>query len=48
VARIAPQAGKVIQIPCVSELVDIQHDLIGLREPTLHKIAADKTGSASN
>ncbi len=43
---IAFQAGKVLQVAGVSQLVQIKHRLIALRQPVHDKIRADKAGTA--
>ena len=48
VARIIIERGEVFQIPCVGQLVQIDHGLIALREPVQHKVRTDKTRTASH
>jgi len=45
---IATQRLERIQIARVGELVEVNHRLIALRQPVQNKIAADKTGCASD
>ncbi|MCY1551782.1 hypothetical protein D9M68_881370 [compost metagenome] len=47
-ARVALQAGQVLQVARVSELVEVDDGLGGLGQPVEHEIAADEAGAASD
>ncbi|EKD98666.1 MAG: hypothetical protein ACD_23C00318G0001, partial [uncultured bacterium] len=42
VARIALQAGQVVQVASVGELVEVEHRLVAVGEPVKNKVGADE------
>tara|TARA_B110000444_G_C18672795_1_gene516017 strand:- start:722 stop:880 length:159 start_codon:yes stop_codon:yes gene_type:complete len=48
VPRVISQASEILEIPSVSEFVEIDDLLIRLIQPVENEVAADKSGTASN
>jgi hypothetical protein len=48
VARIALQAGQVVQVACVGEFVEIKHRLFAGGKPVKNKVGADEAGAAGD
>ena len=45
-AWVALQAGQILQVTGIGQLVEIKNRLIALGEPVQHEIAADEPGTA--
>ena len=48
VARIALQAGQVVQVACVGEFVEVEHRLVAGGKPVKNKIGANEAGAAGD
>jgi hypothetical protein len=46
VTRIAAQAGQVLEVAGIGQLVEVEHRFRGAGEPVQHKITADESGAA--
>jgi hypothetical protein len=47
-ARVAVQAGEVLEVAGVGQLVEVDDRLVRLRQPVENKVAADEAGAAGN
>ena len=47
-ARIALQAGQVVQVAGVGELVEVEHGLVRAAEPVEHEVGAYEAGAAGD